>query len=349
MLKRITLSLIIVMLGAVYYYSFNVIYNSSMNSLLNQQVEVSKNQADIVSRILSERVKKNDNNEEIITELQNSIENSSTENSFICMFNSSGKELCHPDQKKIGKILSDNNSNIKSISNNKLIKNFKTAVREQKSIGGLREMDEYTEIVYLSPVPGSDWIIASHSNIINLKTILANLKEKLVLISLLLWLSSSLIIFFFLNYNNSLNRTELSELNRTSSNKYFNELQELNTSISKQSSTDKRLLADKGNKLAPVYINTIAFVYTQDKITYIIDLDNEKTTINMSLDELYKSFDKSMFFRASRKVILSAKAIKKIEKHGTTQLKVLTFPVSPIEIIISKYKLVEFKKWAGKN
>jgi len=44
---------------------------------------VSKNQADIVSRILSERLKKNDNNEEIITELQNSIENSSTEIFFI--------------------------------------------------------------------------------------------------------------------------------------------------------------------------------------------------------------------------------------------------------------------------
>ncbi|NCQ12333.1 MAG: LytTR family transcriptional regulator, partial [Bacteroidetes bacterium] len=62
-----------------------------------------------------------------------------------------------------------------------------------------------------------------------------------------------------------------------------------------------------------------------------------------------KTFDKSIFYRASRQVIVSAKAIDKIEKYGTTQLKILTNPISPIDIIISKNKLTDFKKWIGKS
>ena len=41
----------------------------------------------------------------------------STENSFVCMFDSTGREICHPNPQKIGAGLAENNSVINSVSN----------------------------------------------------------------------------------------------------------------------------------------------------------------------------------------------------------------------------------------
>jgi DNA-binding LytR/AlgR family response regulator len=119
--------------------------------------------------------------------------------------------------------------------------------------------------------------------------------------------------------------------------------------IKKETTETKRLLVDKGSRLKPVDFDNIALAYTENKMTYIIEFDNNTSTVNTSLDELFNLFDKNIFYRASRQVIIAVKAIDKIEKYGNTQLKVITKPDSPIDIIISKAKITEFKKWAGKN
>jgi len=352
-IKGIILPTILLFLGLIYYFSFDYVYSSAINNLLNQQIENSKNQANLVSNLLSEKLKAGYTKSEIINELQKSIGNSSIENSFICMFDDTGKEICHPNAQRIGKTLSENNSTIKSISNQNIEKNFKEAVMGKKSIGGLRKMKNYTEIVYLSPVKNTEWIVASHQNIIKFKEVLDNLKEKLSLIFILVWLSSSLLIYFFLQYINSNSLKNISEINRKTGEQYFNELKTLNKTISNSSNNsdtkNKRLLADKGTKLIPVCIDNIAFIYTQNKISYIVEHNNEKSSINLPLSELFKTLDKSIFYRASRQVIISAKAIDKIEKYGSTQLKILTNPISPINIFISKNKLTDFKKWIGAN
>jgi hypothetical protein len=353
-MKRIILPSILLLLGIIYYFSFNYVYNTAVNDILNQQVENSKVQANLISNLLYEKLNSGIPEKQVREELQKSLENMSTENSFVCLFDGNGKEICHPNISKIGVTLSENNSTLKSISNLETELNFKKAILERQETGGLRTLKSYTEIVYLSPVKNKDWVVASHSNILKFQTVFDNLKEKLVLIFILVWLSSSLLIYFFLQYINSRNLKSISELNRKTGKKYFNDLKEIkseiaNASFKNKPSETERILADRGNKLAPVYYKNIAFVYTQNKITYIVEHDHKTSTINISLDDLYDMFDDSQFYRASRQVIVSAKAIDKIEKYGTTQLKVETIPTSPIPIIISKAKLTEFKKWLGQN
>jgi hypothetical protein len=333
----------------MYYYSFNYVYSSATNDLLNQQIENSKNQAILISKMLHERLNSGYSKNQVREEFQKSIENMSIENSFVCMFDSTGREICHPNEQKIGSILSENNSVIKSISNQKAEINFKKAIIEKKSTGGLRKMKKYTEIVYLNPVKNTNWIVASHANVEKFRTIFSNLKEKLSLIFILVWLSSSLLIYFFLQFMNSNNLKKIGEINRDTGKQYFNELKTISKTLDKKEEITKRVLADKGNQLTPVFINNIAFIFTENKITYIVEYNNEKSSINLTLDELFKSLNQNTFYRASRQIIVSVKAIDKIQKYGTTQLKVFTNPASPIDIIISKAKLTEFKKWAGKN
>lgn len=333
----------------MYYYSFNYVYNSATNDLLKQQIENSKNQSILISKMLSERLNSGYSKSQVREEFQKSIENMSIENSFVCMFDSTGREICHPNEQKIGNILSENNSIIKSISNQKAEINFKKAITEKKSTGGLRKMKKHTEIVYLNPVKNTNWIVASHVNVEKFRNIFSNLKEKLSLIFILVWLSSSLLIYFVLQFMNSINLKKIGKINRDTGKQYFNELKTISKTLNEKEEITKRVLADKGNQLTPVFINNIAFIFTENKITYIVEYNNEKSSINLTLDELFKSLNQNTFYRASRQIIVSAKAIDKIQKYGTTQLKVLTNPASPIDIIISKAKLTEFKKWAGKN
>jgi len=352
-MKKIILPIILILLGATYYLSFNYVYSTAVNDILNQQVENSKVQANLISNLLYEKLNSGIPENQVREELQKSLEKMSTENSFIWMFDGNGKEICHPNISKIGITLTENNSTIKSISNIETELNFKKAIIDRQETGGLRTLKDYTEIVYLSPVKNKDWVVASHSNMLNYQSIFDNLKEKLGLIFILIWLSSSLIIYFFLQYINTKNLKNISELNRNTGNQFFNDIKELKNKISGavQPKTNQitRLLADRGTKLAPIQFDNIAFVYTQNKITYIVERNNKTASINISLDELFTMFDKKQFYRASRQVIVSAKAIDKIEKYGATQLKVETKPTASIDIIISKAKLSEFKNWLGKS
>jgi len=353
-LNKFLLPFILLLLGVIFYFSFNFTFTSITNKLLQQQVETSKNQADLISNLLEVRLENGTSKNDVISELQKSIENFSTENSFVCMFDNTGKEICHPNKERIGQTLSENNSTIKLGSNFEIENNFKNAIITEKSTGGIRKMINHTEIVYLSPVKNSEWIIASHTNINKHKNIIKDLKEKLLFTFIIIWLGSSLLIFFFLNLINKNNLKELSENNKTTSVKYFNELNLLQTKSINSVNTKKnerieRLLVDKGAKLSPVFINNIAYAFTQNKITYIVEHKGEKSTINLTLDELFKTFDENKFYRVSRQVILSITSIDKIEKFGNTQLKVTVNPISPFDIIVSKAKLTEFKKWAGKN
>ena len=343
--------MILLLLGIVYYLSFNYIYKENTQKLISQQVETSKNQATLIARLLEQQLKEGKNKNTVKEEFQKSIENMPIDNSFVCMFDDSGREICHPNRNKIGEILSTNNSVIKNIANGKVIENFKESILAKKEIGGLRKLKDYTEIVYLSPVKNSNWIVASHANVTRFKTVFKDLKQKIFFLFVFVWLISSLLIYFFLERINTKNLKDLSILNKKMASTHFEGLQLLEKKLSetKTPNVNTRFLADRGAKLVPVSAKDIAFVYTQDKISYFVEHSGDKSAITISLEDIYKKLDKKLFYRASRKVIISAKAIDKIEKYGNTQLRVYTNPESPIEIIISKAKLTDFKKWLGNN
>ncbi len=349
--NQFLLPIILLFLGAIYYFSFNYIFTSTTNKLIQQQIDTSKNQADLIARILETRLENNVSKNQVLIELQNSIENFSTANSFVCMFDNTGKEICHPNKEKIGKTLLKNNSILKLGSNFEIENNFKNAIINKKSTGGIRKMKKHTEVVYLSPVKNSNWIIASHANIEKHKSIINDLKEKLLFTFVLIWLLSALLLFFFLNLINKKNLQQISDNNKITTEKYFNELNTIQNTLnnSQNEKQIKRLLVDKGTKLSPVFINDIAYIYTQDRMTYIYEHNGEKSSINLTLDQLFNSLNTIDFYRVSRQVILSIKSIDKIEKYGNTQLKVSVKPISPIAIIISKAKLTSFKKRVGKN
>ena len=351
--KYTTLLAIISFLGVVYYLSFNYIYKENTKKLISQQIETSKNEAKLISKLLEQQLLDGKNKQKVKENFQKSIENAPIDNSFVCMFDDTGVEICHPNKEKIGKVLGENNSVIKSISNDEVINNFKESILQKREIGGLRKLKNYTEIVYLSPVKNSNWIVASHANVAKFKSIFSDLKQKLFFLFVIVWLISSLLIYFFLERINTNNLHALSKLNKKIAANHFNDIQAIQNNFTgvniESQKPDTRFLTNHGTQLTPVHAKNIAYIYTENKISYFVEKNGKKSSLFISLDEIFKKLDDKLFYRASRKVILSANAIDKIEKYGNTQLRVYTIPESPIEIIISKAKLTDFKNWLGKN
>lgn len=349
----VIISFIIIVLAGIYYLGFSFIYNSSRTELINQQLKVAQYQSELVANMLSDKLENGVPKETVVNNLQQALEKSSTDPVFICMFNKEGREICHPDRKMVGNISVTDGASIKSLSNIELKENFKSILNEHAAYGGIRTIDGQTEVIYLSPVKNTDWMIASHSNLETLENTFENIKTKLQLFFVLTWMCSVALILFLINllyqrYFNRITKENLDIQNQIIENQSTYNIQQTNIPDEETDKTTKRFLAEKGLKLVPVEVENIAFIYLENKIIYVIDLAGDKSTLNLSLEEIYQTLPKEQFFRVSRQIILSLKAIRNIEKYGLTQLRAITKPVAEIPIIISKAKVSEFKVWMGK-
>jgi len=114
------------------------------------------------------------------------------------------------------------------------------------------------------------------------------------------------------------------------------------------SSTFKtRFLLNRSNQLIPVMAQDIAYFFTQNKVVYVVDKNNQKYHTDQSLEELIQQLNPKDFFRANRQFILSIHCIQKIHHYGNAKLKIDISPACEEFIVISKAKVREFKNWVA--
>lgn len=99
------------------------------------------------------------------------------------------------------------------------------------------------------------------------------------------------------------------------------------------------------DKLLPLSINDIAFIFSENKMAKVVTFDQKTYHIDSSLEEIMSHLNPEKFFRANRQYIIAHKAIKDISFWFGSKLSVnLTVPV-PEKMIVSKARVPEFKKW----
>jgi len=347
------------------YFNMSYLIKVSTNQFLELQIESSKREAREFSNLVAYQIENGLDRETVINNVQKSIEGTNIESGFICMFDWSGIEICHPDPQKIGKQTNPDESNVRSINAELDSEDFYQLLKNKEERGGLREFnsERSSEIIYLYPVANTDWIIAAHANIDKIEKEIKKLKVNFLLVYLLTSISIILLSIFTLRYFSNYYENELELKNEKLSEEILN-LSKLNLSLTnykdrinkKINSNDldvddnddsskikKRLLTYSKDKLISILVDQIAFINTENSITSITCLDGKKYTNNSSLDELYNQLDHSIFFRANRQYILSVKGIDEILRYGNNQLKIKTNPEN--DVIISKNKVSEFKKW----
>lgn len=104
-------------------------------------------------------------------------------------------------------------------------------------------------------------------------------------------------------------------------------------------------LVPEKDKLIPLPINDIYYIFIDTKIVKAITFDNKTHYLDKTLDEIMEQLNPEKFFRANRQYIISRDAVKDMSFWFGNKLSVnLKVPVSD-KIIISKARVKEFRQW----
>lgn len=288
--------------------------------------------------------------------LQQSILNTDSQREFVCMYNTEGIELCHPDLTKVGTKVNRENS---IFLKNGIQHHFLSILEEGKLTQGIRTFDPQShrdsEILHIYPVKGTNWLLASHINIKVLQTELNYLFQKMLLATVLtsFILIGSCFWFILLIYNKreTAINIHVSDLQNSifrlnSMNQLLQQKQHQVGGISSEEEPGKkRLIAYQKDKIITIDTSDIIFITLQYGIVSVRTTHNKTYTLNQTLEELMQGLDPKRFYRANRQYILHISSIESILIYGRNQLKIETVFKSIDPIIISKNKAADFKRW----
>lgn len=107
----------------------------------------------------------------------------------------------------------------------------------------------------------------------------------------------------------------------------------------------KYYLMPERDKLIPLAVQNIAYVYIDAKTVKIITKEGKTYYVSSTLDDLMDDLDPYLFFRANRQFIVARDMIKDVSVWFGNKLAInLTVDV-PERIIVSKARVAEFKIW----
>ncbi|HEU0137534.1 MAG TPA: LytTR family DNA-binding domain-containing protein [Flavobacterium sp.] len=109
----------------------------------------------------------------------------------------------------------------------------------------------------------------------------------------------------------------------------------------------KRFTLKVGQHLKVINIEEIECFYSENKGTYIHTVENRDYLIESTLEVLENELDPAVFFRVSRKFIVPMKAVREIVMYSNSRLKIMLPTYKADEVIVSREKVADFKKWIG--
>ncbi len=102
------------------------------------------------------------------------------------------------------------------------------------------------------------------------------------------------------------------------------------------------------DKLVPLAVADIAYIYLDNKVAYIVTFDGATHAIDKPLDALVEQLNPSLFYRANRQIVVAHKAITDISFWLLGKLKLNLCVPTPESIVIPKAKVSDFKAWYSK-
>jgi hypothetical protein len=361
-----TLLGLLVTVIAIISVSESYLFSSTRRHLLMAQLETSKREAREVGRLLEGQLADGNAAASIAENLQRSIENTDSQSGFICMYDTTGREICHPDRARIGQLVTEGNSQVSGLHENTSLSLFKILLQGEPS-GGLRSFGDNreSEIIYVYPVQHTGWMVAAHANLVAINSQLDDLRHKFLLTHILAGILIITFSFFLVRFIGRRYETgieaekhqlqedlkRLSLLNAGLAS-YREKIERMNASSEKETKSSaegavrrKRILTYWRDELISLPLENIAFFYTQESTTHVHCRDGKVYSHHDSLDDLMTQLDAALFFRANRQFIISIYTVDKIYRYGKSQLKITVIPDAPEVILISKNNAAAFKEW----
>jgi DNA-binding LytR/AlgR family response regulator len=106
-----------------------------------------------------------------------------------------------------------------------------------------------------------------------------------------------------------------------------------------------RFMVNKADTLVTIPIDQVAFFFAEDKTVVLYSKEGNTHVLHDTLDRLEELVDPAVFFRVNRQCLLGISAISKVHHYFNYKLKIETKPAAPVEVIVSKLKVQQFKEW----
>ena len=106
-----------------------------------------------------------------------------------------------------------------------------------------------------------------------------------------------------------------------------------------------RFLVKLGQKIKSVPVESIAYFFTESKLTFLMTSNKEKFPMDNSLDELETLLDPEKFFRANRKYMTSLNAVTEMHPYFKGRILIELSPNVDEDIVVSSEKTPNMKAW----
>ncbi len=117
------------------------------------------------------------------------------------------------------------------------------------------------------------------------------------------------------------------------------------TELAPKHSFPSRLIVPVKDKLIPVPVDSICYIYSTNRKTEIVSENGNHIEIKKSLEQLQSSLNPEMFHRANKQFIIAKPYIKELVSWFDSRLLVRMTIDTPEGIFISKNSVSDFKRW----
>jgi DNA-binding LytR/AlgR family response regulator len=106
-----------------------------------------------------------------------------------------------------------------------------------------------------------------------------------------------------------------------------------------------RFVIKVGEHIRFVATDEITYIFSLEKSTFLQTNSNKSYAIDFALDEVEEMLDPARFFRINRKYIVSIESIADIVSFTNSRLKLKIKQCTDDDVIVSREKVQEFKRW----
>ncbi|WP_234736608.1 LytR/AlgR family response regulator transcription factor [Tellurirhabdus bombi] len=110
----------------------------------------------------------------------------------------------------------------------------------------------------------------------------------------------------------------------------------------------RRFLVKHRQQWVPISADEIGHFYSEEGVCLFRTFTGQKFSLDYTLDELEKMLDPTLFFRANRQFIVHINSVLQIHPYFNNKLKLTLKPAPEEEVLVSRERASDFKRWMGK-
>ncbi len=223
---------VLISIFTIGFVGITISMNYIRDTYIKLQLDVNKRHAENMARLLERDLESGVQPDSVIKRLQHSIQGTDAEKGFLCMFDRTGAKLiCHPNTKMIGMDVPSafTFNAIQSGEKQEAI----NIIKSGKSAAGLLNKEKATDITYMTPVKGTNWMLSAHENIKMIQDELQQHRNRFTVGSIILGLLMGVVVTIVARNISSRYEMKIERQNKQL-DKNLKELRQLHAEISQQ-------------------------------------------------------------------------------------------------------------------